>query len=61
VDLKLAEYLVDVYAEADDYGCFVTLKPTEAFAANPLFEPVSETEVYKEWVGEEVEGCLSDL
>lgn len=29
----------------------VILKPTERFASNPLFKPVSETEVYKEWVG----------
>ncbi len=46
--------------EADGYIYEVTLKPTETFAANPLFGPVSETEVYKEWVGKEVNGCLSE-
>jgi hypothetical protein len=46
--------------EAEGYACNVTLKPTERFTTNPLFGPVSKTEVYKEWVGKPVNGCLSE-
>lgn len=51
---------VTTFRERDGYGRVVILKPTGTFAANPLFELVSETGVYKEWVGKEVEGWLTE-
>jgi len=38
----------------DGYGHYVILRPTERFAATPLFGAVSETGIYKEHVGEPI-------
>ncbi|MCP4229707.1 MAG: SH3 domain-containing protein [bacterium] len=46
--------------EAEGYVCDITLKPTERFITNPLFEPVSNAKIYREWVGKPVNGCLSE-
>ena len=46
--------------ETNGYIRDVTLKPTERFTENPLFEAVSKAGVYREWVGRPVNGCLSE-
>jgi len=35
-----------------DYYVSVVLKPTAAFAADPLFETISATEFYQQYVGQ---------